>query len=51
VIDLMRAACDRENIAMLLVTHSPEVSEQFQRVETLEDVNRAVVGVGDDPAR
>jgi ABC-type lipoprotein export system ATPase subunit len=51
VIDLMRQACDRENIAMLLVTHSPEVSEQFERVETLEDVNRAVAGVGDDSAR
>ena len=46
VIDLMREACVRENIAMLLVTHSREVSNQFQRVETLEDVNRAVVGVG-----
>ena len=55
VIDLMREACVRENIAMLLVTHSREVSSQFERVETLEDVNRAVagagVGVGDDPAR
>ena len=51
VIDLMREACVRENIAMLLVTHSREVSSQFERVETLEDVNRAVAGVGDDPAR
>jgi len=53
VIDLMREACVRENIAMLLVTHSREVSNQFQRVEILEDVNRAGAGagVGDDPAR
>jgi putative ABC transport system ATP-binding protein len=53
VIDLMREACVRENIAMLLVTHSREVSSQFERVETLEDVNRAVAGagVGDAPAR
>ena len=56
VIDLMREACDRENIAMLIVTHSPEVSSQFERVETLEDVNRAVAGVtslekNNDPAR
>ena len=42
VIDLLREACDRERIAMLLVTHSPEVSEQFQRIEYLEHVNRAV---------
>ena len=41
VIDLLRAACERENIAMLLVTHSPEVSQQFSRVEELEQVNRA----------
>ena len=49
----MREACVRENIAMLLVTHSREVSSQFERVESLEDVNRAVAGagVGDDPAR
>ena len=49
VIDLMREACERENIAMLLVTHSPEVSSQFERVETLEDVNRAVAAVGNNP--
>jgi putative ABC transport system ATP-binding protein len=44
VIDLLRAACERENIAMLLVTHAPEVSQQFQRVEQLEEVNRAAGG-------
>lgn len=42
VIDLLREACRRENIAMLLVTHAPEVSRQFERVEELESVNRAV---------
>jgi putative ABC transport system ATP-binding protein len=40
VIDLLRGACEKEKIAMLLVTHSPEVSSQFERVEELEDVNR-----------
>ncbi len=45
VIDLLRDSCRRENIAMLLVTHSPEVSQQFERVETLEQVNRAVAGI------
>jgi ABC-type lipoprotein export system ATPase subunit len=43
VIDLLRSACEREKIAMLLVTHSPEVSQQFERVEQLENVNRAAV--------
>lgn len=41
VIDLLRSACAQEDIAMLLVTHSPEVSQQFERVEQLEAVNRA----------
>ena len=42
IIDLLRQACDREQVAMLLVTHSPEVAEQFERVEVLEEINRAV---------
>ncbi|MDZ4657238.1 MAG: ABC transporter ATP-binding protein [Bythopirellula sp.] len=42
VIDLLREACDREKIAMLLVTHSSEVASQFSRVEYLENVNKAV---------
>jgi putative ABC transport system ATP-binding protein len=41
IIDLLRDVCQRENVAMLLVTHATEVSEQFQRVEQLEDINRA----------
>jgi putative ABC transport system ATP-binding protein len=41
VIDLLREACRREHIAMLLVTHAEEVASQFNRVEHLEQVNRA----------
>ena len=40
VIDLLREACRSENVAMLLVTHAPEVSDQFERVEYLEQINR-----------
>ncbi len=40
VIDLLREVCADENVAMLLVTHAPEVSEQFDRVEYLERLNR-----------
>lgn len=40
VIDLLRGACRSENVAMLLVTHAPEVSDQFERVEYLEQINR-----------
>lgn len=42
IIDLLREACNREQVAMLLVTHSPEVADQFERVEVLEEINRAV---------
>jgi putative ABC transport system ATP-binding protein len=42
IIDLLRGACVRENVAMLLVTHSTEVARQFGRVEHLEEINRAV---------
>lgn len=44
IIDLLRGVCDDEGVAMLLVTHSPEVSGQFERVEQLEEVNRVAVG-------
>jgi ABC-type lipoprotein export system ATPase subunit len=42
VIDLLRGVCRDENVAMLLVTHSNEVSDQFERVEQLEEVNQVV---------
>jgi putative ABC transport system ATP-binding protein len=46
VVDLLREACRAENVAMLLVTHSPEVAGQFERVEHLETLNRVMAGVG-----
>jgi lipoprotein-releasing system ATP-binding protein len=45
IIDLLRDCCRDENIAMLLVTHSMQVAEQFDRVEKLEAINRAAVAV------
>lgn len=45
IIDLVRETCQEENVALLLVTHTPEVSEQFSRVERLEDFNQAVAAV------
>lgn len=42
VVDLLREVCAAESVAMLLVTHSPEVSEQFERVLPLEELNRVV---------
>lgn len=43
VIDMLRGACEEEKVALLLVTHSPEVAKQFDRVEQLEEINRVLV--------
>lgn len=40
VIDLIRETCTEEQITLLLVTHTTDVSEQFQRVEMLENLNK-----------
>ncbi len=45
IIDLLRECCRDENIAMLLVTHSMQIAEQFDRVERLEKINRAIAVV------
>jgi len=42
VIDLIRANCREDNVACLLVTHSMQVASQFDRVEQLETINRAI---------
>jgi len=41
VIDLLRETCEEEEVALVLVTHTSEVAEQFERVEQLEQLNRA----------
>jgi putative ABC transport system ATP-binding protein len=40
VLDLLRESCREQNVSLLLVTHSPEVSSQFTRVERLAEFNR-----------
>jgi len=45
VVDLLREVCRVEKVAMLLVTHSPEVAGQFERVEHLEELNRVMAAV------
>ena len=42
IIDLLRETCSEENVALLLVTHTGEVAEQFERTEYLERFNTAV---------
>lgn len=45
IIDLVRQRCEAENIALLLVTHSAEVSSQFERVVQLGELNQVVAEV------
>lgn len=40
VVDLIRETCREESVALVLVTHTPQVAEQFKRVENLEEINR-----------
>jgi len=40
MIELIRSTCEAENVALVLVTHTGEVAEQFERVEDLEQLNR-----------
>jgi len=42
IIDLIRENCQHDKIALLLVTHTPEVAAQFERVENLEYLNKVV---------
>ena len=42
VIDLLQTTCQDENVALLVVTHAPEIAEQFPIRHRLEDFNRAV---------
>ncbi len=41
IIDLMREACREEDVALIIVTHSPLVAQQFTRIDHLEEINTA----------
>lgn len=45
IIDLIRTTCKEENIALILVTHSMEVANQFSRVVPLDEINRTLAEV------
>jgi ABC-type lipoprotein export system ATPase subunit len=46
VVKLLRDVCRSENVAMLLVTHAPEVADQFERVEQMDEINRVGATAG-----
>ncbi len=43
VLDLIRDTCRDEKVALLMVTHSMEVAERFDRVDKLDAINRAFI--------
>jgi len=40
ILGMIRETCAEQNVALLMVTHSVEISERFQRVEKLSDFNK-----------
>jgi ABC-type lipoprotein export system ATPase subunit len=42
IVDLVRLTCREEGVSLIIVTHSPEVAGQFQRVDRLEEINLAL---------
>jgi len=43
LLELIQSTCKEHTVSLLLVTHSPEVANQFERVEQLSDFNRQEV--------
>jgi len=41
ILTLIREACQENNVSLLMVTHAPEVANQFERLIKLDDVNQA----------
>ncbi len=45
VVELIQDTCREESVTLVLVTHTPEVAEQFDRVEQLEEINHPAAAV------
>lgn len=41
VLDLIRETCQEQEVALVLVTHAPEVAKQFKRIDHFEQFNLA----------
>ena len=41
IVELIQGTCREEEVSLIIVTHSPEVASQFQRVDRLEEINHA----------
>jgi putative ABC transport system ATP-binding protein len=42
IVDLIRSSCQREQVTLILVTHSQDVAQQFDRVVHLQEINRVI---------
>ena len=42
VLDLIRNTCREEGVALLMVTHDMEIAAQYDRIEELDKINRAL---------
>lgn len=42
IVDLLQETCREEKVALVLVTHAPEVARQFPRIVPLEEINRVL---------
>ena len=40
ILDLLSETCREEKVSLVLVTHAPQVAQQFDRVERLEEFNK-----------
>lgn len=49
IVELIRQRCAAENVALLMVTHSRDVADPFDRVEQLTDINRVVADARSEP--
>jgi ABC-type lipoprotein export system ATPase subunit len=43
VVDLIRETSREEGVTLMVVTHSMEVAEQFERIDKLEEINQVTV--------
>jgi putative ABC transport system ATP-binding protein len=41
VLDLIRTTCREEDVSLLMVTHDMEIASKFDRIEKLDEINRA----------
>lgn len=50
IVELIRETCEEEKISLVLVTHTPEVAEQFDRIVSLEEINQVNVLAEQSPS-